>query len=384
MNVDQTNEQLLKSLADLPVPPKAAKRAAKRRPDAVQRLAAIPDRSPREYYDALEKLGYVGQEAARRSLCLMAYRHVQRLKDRYLRGVQERQLTPKSAVLMLGPTGCGKTYLANLLFGQLIGLPVAIEDMTAFTETGYVGRSVPEILGDLILAAGGDPLWAAMGVCILDEFDKLAGACNARSAGRGTTKDVSGFGVQRELLCLIAGGDHPAGVVGQRVRTGPRPTLRTDDVGFIACGAFSGIKEIAVRQRGEEFGLASARTPVNTSAIAYELEHRDIASVEVFQRYGFLPELIGRFTGIVRLAPLGRNELKQILMLNVMPRFQAEFQREGFRLQVEDTVLNDIVTQAEQRQTGARGLTLQLTQYLDEQAFERFGTNRRVRFGKAG
>jgi len=346
---------------------------------AVENLKRLPDRSPRELYRALDEMGYVGQEAARRSLCLSAYRHVRRLKDRHLHKVPARKLPPKPVALMIGPTGCGKTYLAELLFGQLIGVPVATVDITGFTESGYVGRNVSEILVQLMGSARENPFWAMMGVCVLDEFDKLAGsASNARFAGEGTTKDVSGYGVQRELLGLIEGGSHPA-ARGDRMFTGARvPMIRSDDVGFVACGAFSGIKEISVLNSGSGFGFRPAgRKTRGRGGIDYELDEQDIASVEVFHRYGFLPELIGRFSSIVRLAPLGERELKTILIRNVLPRYQEEFRREGLELKMPTKVIARMVHDALERRTGARGLTLQLTRYLEDRAFEQFGCDGR-------
>lgn len=351
------------------------KSSAELKLQAVESLARIPNRAPKDLYRELGQMGYVGQEQARRSLCLMAYRHVRRLKDRYLHKVPARKLPPKSVALMIGPTGCGKTHLAELLFGHLIGVPVATLDITGFTESGYVGRNVSEILSQLMTTAGENPFWAMMGICVLDEFDKLAGSSsNARFAGEGTTKDVSGYGVQRELLGLIEGGSYPASR-GDRLFGGGRvPMIRSDDVGFVACGAFSGMKELSVLTRGGEFGFRSGkRKPRGRGGIDYQLEEQDIASVEVFHRYGFLPELIGRFSAIVRLAPLGERELKEILVRNVLPRYEEEFRREGLTLTVPAKVVKKIVEDALERKTGARGLNLQLTRYLEGQAFEKFG-----------
>ena len=113
---------------------------------ALEKLKSIIDWSPRESFEHLEGLGYIGQDEARRRLCLMAYRHIRRLKDHYLRNMDLEDLPPKSNVLMLGPTGCGKSYLTQLLFGTILQIPVVTVDMTGFVETGYVGRQVPEIL----------------------------------------------------------------------------------------------------------------------------------------------------------------------------------------------------------------------------------------------
>ena len=345
---------------------------------ACNRLASIEVLSPRELYDRLDDMGYVGQEDARRSLCLMAYRHVRRLKDIFLEKVPADMAPPKSTVLMIGPTGTGKTHMVELLFERIMKIPVVSVDMTCFTETGYMGRSVGEFTSELLDKAKGNRVWAMMGICIMDEFDKLAGASsNARFAGQGTTKDVSGFGVQRELLKMIEGGAYPA------TRDGLSPSgtygapLHTRHVGFVACGAFSGIKEIAVRERGGTFGFTPGCKPDDTGGVAYQLDDQDVASVEVFQRYGFLPELIGRFNSIVRFSPLGAGELREILTRNVLPGFGQEFRREGLELSVPQDVMDSIVDNAVMRKTGARGLSLQVTQFVENMAFERFGENRR-------
>ncbi len=167
------------------------------------------DWSPRELYEHLEHMGYVGQQESRRRLCLMAYRHVRRLKDHFLQNIPLDELPQKSNVLMLGPTGCGKSFLAELLFGTILQIPVVTVDMTGFVETGYVGKYVSEILYNLLTAADSNPHWAQMGVCVLDEFDKIAGAgSSVRFGGGGTSKDITGFGVQRGLLKLFEGGRH--------------------------------------------------------------------------------------------------------------------------------------------------------------------------------
>ncbi len=163
----------------------------------VRDLEPLP---PVEAYRAIEARGYRGQEAARRALCLMAYRHVRRIRRIYVEGLPREALPPKANHLLLGPTGCGKTFLVELLFREVLKLPTVVVDITTFSETGYVGNDVGTILTRLVHAAGGSPLLASVGVVCLDEFDKIAsGQNNAVFAGAGTTKDVTGLGVQREL-----------------------------------------------------------------------------------------------------------------------------------------------------------------------------------------
>ena len=157
--------------------------------------------SPRAIFTRLEELGYRGQAEARRAVSLLAYRHVRRIKRVHLDGVKRDQLLPKTNMVLAGPTGCGKTHLVELLFQQILRLPTVIIDITTYSETGYVGQDPSTILTRLLHAADDNPLLASIGIVCLDEFDKIAsGQNNALFAGAGTTKDVTGMGVQRELL----------------------------------------------------------------------------------------------------------------------------------------------------------------------------------------
>ena len=334
---------------------------------ALEKLRSIMDWSPKELYQHLEHLGYVGQQETRRRLCLMAYRHVRRLKDHFLQNIPLDELPPKSNVLMVGPTGCGKSYLAELLFGTILQIPVVTVDMTCYVETGYVGKYVSEILYNLLTIADGNPHWAQMGICVLDEFDKIAGAgSSVRFGGGGTTKDITGFGVQRGLLKLIEGGKHEVSSKGPWGHQAEN-SMNTDCIGFVACGAFSGMENLTVRRNDNSFGFGTSRknTPSQNNG-------NDI-SVEVFSRYGFLPELIGRFNSIAHLSPLGKTHLMTILKKNVLPKYKQEFKREGNKLTLPKKVMESIVEKAIQRKTGARGIAFLLTEYFEKQAFECFG-----------
>jgi ATP-dependent Clp protease ATP-binding subunit ClpX len=214
----------------------------------------------------------------------------------------------------------------------------------------------------------------------LDEFDKIASTgSNIRFGGAGSTKDVSGYGVQRELLKMLEGGTHAifsSGSWGHQ----QGGSLSTDHISFVACGAFSGIKELAMREQGTTLGFRKSgeeRGVGTTGGVAYHLDSREIHSVDVFQQYGFLPELMGRFSAIVALRPLGRNELAEILTKNVIPAYAREFRREELSLTIPEAVLQRIVEQAMSRQIGARGLACELIEYIEDQAFELFGAGRK-------
>ena len=140
---------------------------------ALNKLKEIPSIPPSEMFKRLEELGYRGQEKARRAVCLLAYRHIRRLKMIHLYGYSRNELPPHSNFLLMGPTGCGKTFLVELLFRDILKLPTVIIDITGFSETGYVGDDVKTILTRLLYAADFNPHWAAFGIVCIDEFDKL-------------------------------------------------------------------------------------------------------------------------------------------------------------------------------------------------------------------
>ena len=333
----------------------------------VDRLPLMP---PVEMAEELERSGYKGQPRQRAALALMAYRHIRRLKRIYVDGEQRDALPPKQNVLMVGPTGCGKTYLVKLLFERLLGVPTIIVDATNFTERGYVGDDVSTMLTRLVETVRGDTTLAACGVICLDEFDKLASSSsNARFAGQGTTKDVSGYGVQRELLTLIEGTDALVPMDYGFSGHGPRLGLSTMDMPFIACGAFSGLelsRSNTTRRIG--FGVGS-RSGTDSG---------EMPDVTVFQRYGFIPELIGRFTQTMHFPALDKGTLATILCENVLPCFQNEFHAEGLDLRVTDEALSLIVEQAANRGTGARGLQTELVGVVESAAYETFMRQRNV------
>ncbi len=342
----------------------------------LQFFLEMPLIPPRRAFHLLEIHGYRGQETARRSLSLLAYRHVKRLKRIYLDGVPREELPPKSNYLLVGPTGCGKSYLVELLFAHILKLPTVTIDMTGFSETGYIGDDTRTILTRLLLAANGNSSIASAGVVCMDEFDKLATGQNiGRFDGQGTTKDVSGFGVQRELLRMMESSTLQVPTDFNNSTYSTKQAMFTGDVAFIASGAFSGLKLTSLNRDGL-YGNASMgfgeTTQVAQEQIAVEFEQDEVDDISNFQSYGFLPELMGRFNRIVPLKPLSEETLMEILSANVVERYVSEFAEEGLDLQISTDVLLHIVRQCLERQTGARGLNASLTQYLEDVAFEYF------------
>ena len=327
-------------------------------------IAAVPLLAPIAISDELEKLGYKGQTDQRRALSLMAYRHVRRLKRIHVDGQDWSDLPPKQNVLMLGPTGCGKTYLVELLFQHILNLPAVVVDITSFTESGYIGDDVRTILTRLIINADGNPDLASCGVVCLDEFDKIASSgSTARFAGQGTTKDVSGYGVQRELLAMMQGANVVVPMDYGFSEYGTRIELSTRDIPFIACGAFSGMDELLSENRSN----IGFRISPNGDSSQLSLEE-----VGSFQKFGFLPELIGRFSRIISFPSLPTDTLRQILVENVLPQFKNEFKGEGLELTVTEGAIDHIIARSERRGTGARGLQTELVAAVERAAFETF------------
>ena len=340
----------------------------------------LPIVAPKRIYAQLEEAGYRGQDEARRAVSLMAYRHIRRIKRIYLDGHKREQLVPKSNFLLIGPTGCGKTHLVELLFQTILRLPTVIVDITTYSETGYVGQDPSTIVTRLLHAADDNPLIASIGIICLDEFDKIAsGQNNAIFAGAGTTKDVTGMGVQRELLKMFEAGEVVVPLELTHSTYGDHIVMSTADIAFIAAGAFSGFQGVAKRRGaidrigfGRQARLDGVDGGVASDAIAVSLTTEEVENVGNFQAYGFLPELMARFTRVVPFTALGRDTLKEILRENVIERLQREFEDEGFRLVVSDEVMDHVVDESVRRETGARGLSSLLTRHLEEAAFQAF------------
>ncbi|RMH43354.1 MAG: AAA family ATPase [Deltaproteobacteria bacterium] len=337
----------------------------------------LPDLPPAEIFAELDRLGYRGQESARRAVCLMAYRHVRRIKRIYLDGVPRDQVPAKTNYLLVGPTGCGKTHLVELLFRSILKLPTALVDITTYSETGYVGQDPSTILTRLLHAADDNPMLASIGIICLDEFDKLAsGQNNAIFAGAGTTKDVTGMGVQRELLKMLESSEVVVPLELTHSTYGDHIVLSTADIAFVAAGAFSGFKHVAQR-RGASDSIGFGRRPpirgASPDQIAVDFTHEEVESVANFQAYGFLPELVARFTRVIPFQALSADTLKAILDHDVIRRITSEFEHEGYELVVDEDVLDHIVGLALKRETGARGLASTLTRHLEEAAFACFG-----------
>jgi ATP-dependent Clp protease ATP-binding subunit ClpX len=336
-------------------------------------VRGIPPLTPRDIEAHIRECGYVGQERAVKAICLGAYRHVARLRRIYLQGGKRETLPPKTNMLFVGPTGCGKTYLVEILFRDILKLPTVVVDMTGFSETGYVGQDVNSILTRLLYAADMNLALAALGVVCLDEFDKLAsGQNNAVFSGAGTTKDVSGLGVQRELLKMLESIEMPVPLEYTHSDYAPKAVISTQDIGFIACGAFSGLKASIEVDGREHIGFGRDPLSGEQNRIAVSYSEDEVELSRNFMNYGFLPELVGRFKRIVPFHALTGAQLARILEERLLVQYGNEFLLEGKELFVSREVLSLVVEESLKKETGARALEASFIRHLEGAAFEAF------------
>jgi ATP-dependent Clp protease ATP-binding subunit ClpX len=336
----------------------------------IRKSLPVPTLTPAKIASKIRACGYVGQERAVKAVSLFAFRHLDRLR-RIRRGLTDN-LPKKTNLLLAGPTGCGKTHLIELLFSKILRLPTVVIDITTYSETGYVGQDLCTILTRLLFAANMKTEQAETGIVCLDEFDKIAMSDQrAMLGGNGESKDVTGFGVQRELLKMVEGTKVTVPLEIGSTQYGKHIEVSTNNIPFIACGAFSGLTHIARRECRSTIGYLQDHHAKKES-IAASFTESDVNLVSTFQRFGFLPELIGRFSRIIPFEALGENELRNILKQNVMPSWKEEMALHQIDMVVDDSLVDFIVTNALQKETGARSVESVFAQLLEDAAFDAY------------
>ena len=325
--------------------------------------SSTPLPTPREVKEFLDSW-VIGQDRAKRALSVAVYNHYKRVRSREA-GNEEDMLGTKSNILLLGPTGTGKTHLARSL-ARLLHVPFVIVDATALTEAGYVGEDVENILLRLIQEADGDIKKAERGIIYVDEIDKIG----RKGENASITRDVSGEGVQQALLKIIEG--TVASVPPQGGRKHPHQQfleIDTSGILFIAAGAFAGIEDIVkarIGQRSTGFG----------SDLKSKAEMGDLYEAitpEDLHRFGMIPEFIGRLPVLTSTKELAEEDLVKVLTEpknSLLRQYQHLFELDGIDLEFTHEALLAIAALANERKTGARGLSSIMERTLSDLMFE--------------
>ncbi len=346
------------NLADLQMQPQPRITKPKREPKKEFDIHSIP--APHKIKASLDDY-VIGQEQAKRILSVAVYNHYKRVETDTMDSIE----IEKSNMLMIGPTGCGKTYLVRTL-ARLLDVPLAIADATSLTEAGYIGDDIESVISKLLDAAEGDVERCERGIVFIDEIDKIARKKNTNQ------RDVNGESVQQGMLKLLEGADVevPVGASSKNAMV-PLQRINTRNILFICGGAFPGLEEIIKERLTKESAIgfgADLRDKFD--------EDKDILSkvtVEDIRKFGMIPEFIGRLPVVFALKPLQEEALVRILKEPknaILKQYQKLLELDEVKLTFEDEALKVIARKALEKETGARALRAVIEQFMQDIMYE--------------